>query len=198
MWHAPELLQRESDSGMPRQGLGGTRQKVLFEDAKPGLRCAGFEQLFAQVAGRGSPQCLQGDDLIVQLTGGQREKGERAARFEVDAYNRRQAGRIEDDEFRMRTTDQSAAKALELVVMLPVVHAKGVFAEVDDQLHRAIWKTTFPGVLLLLAFVQPEHMHEGRQWRLGNVGALDGHGRFLIIFCQAATARVWAAFFRQK
>ncbi len=194
MWHAPELLQRESDSGMPRQGLGGTRQKVLFEDAKPGLRCAGFEQLFAQVAGRGSPQCLQGDDLIVQLTGRQRKKGERAARFEVDAYNRRQAGRIEDDEFRMRTADQAAAKALELVVMLPVVHAKGIFAEVDDQLHRAIWKTAFPGVLLL-AFVQPEHMHEGRQ-RLGNVGAMDCHGRCITFFCQAASARIWAAFLR--
>src|SRR5258708_7447075 len=196
MWHAPELLQRGGDGGMPCQWLGGTRQKVLFEDAKPGLWCAGFEHLFSQVAGRGSPQCLQGDDLIVQLTGGQCEKGERAARFEVDAYNRRQAGRIEDDEFRMRTTDQAAAKALKLGVMLPVVHAKGVFAEVDDQLHRAIWKTAFPGVLLMLAFVQPEHMHEGRQWRLGNVGAMDCHGRFIIFFCQAASARIWAAFLR--
>ncbi len=109
----------------------------------------------------------------MQLTGGHREKGERSARFEVDAYNRRQAGRIDDDEFRMRTTDQAAAKALELVVMLPVVHAKSVFTQVDDQLHRAIRKTAFPGVLLILAFVQPEHMHEGRERRLGNVGAMN-------------------------
>src|SRR6266567_1393274 len=108
----------------------------------------------------------------MQLTGGHREKGERSARFEVDAYNRRQAGRIDDDEFRMRTTDQAAAKALELVVMLPVVHAKSVFTQVDDQLHRAIRKTAFPGVLLILAFVTTPHGSSRRVLRRGLIRPL--------------------------
>src|SRR6266699_5789415 len=98
----------------------GTRRNSFSAKATAGCRARGraararryCSRMRNLVSGRGSPQCLQGDDLIVQLTGGQREKGERAARFEVDAYNRRQAGRIEDDEFRMRTTDQAAAKAL--------------------------------------------------------------------------------------
>src|ERR1700694_2458523 len=118
-------------------------QKGLFEGTKLHLWRLGFAQRIEQVVGCASPQCVQGQNCIVHLSGRQREKGESTARFEVYTDDRLQTGRIEDRKFRTRTADQATAKALELAGILPVIHPKRVVAKVDDKLHRAIWKTAF-------------------------------------------------------
>jgi hypothetical protein len=65
---------------------------------------------------------------IVQLTGRQLEERESAARFEVYAQNRLLACCIDHKGLRMRTAQQTAAKAPEAVSILPVIHANRVFA----------------------------------------------------------------------
>ena len=113
---------------------------------------------------------------ILQLASGQPEKRGSSTGLEVDSHDRRLAGRIDHGTLRMRPADQTAAKAVELVVILPVVDPKEIFAKVDDQLHRAIWKPAFLRVGQMVAFVQPELLHKSGQWHRWDVGAIDGQG----------------------
>src|SRR5262245_4371399 len=59
MRRAQQLLQRKGDGGVVCQGPDCLRQKELFEDVEPGLRCRSFEQLLAQVIGFRSPEGVQ-------------------------------------------------------------------------------------------------------------------------------------------
>ena len=72
------------------------RQQRLFQQGKAARRRGRGQQVVAQALGRRAPDRLQRDHLIMQFSGGQPQKGQRAAWLELDAQHVRRAGAVED------------------------------------------------------------------------------------------------------
>src|SRR5262249_10262557 len=85
---------------------GSLLNKGPLEDHKPGIRCWGFQQPFAQLGGFWTPQFFKRDLCVVQLTSRQVEEWEPAAALECGSHYRPLATGINDDELGARACNQ--------------------------------------------------------------------------------------------
>lgn len=160
-------LQRKGNRRVLGEGPRQLGQQGLFEDAKFGVWRRRGEQAFVQLSGGAAPQRIQPNMGVAQLTGGQREERESAARLEMHPHCRLLLVGVDDEGLGVRPAEQRAGKVLTAIRRLPVAHPQAVVAQVEHQFNGSGRQQPFAGVGQRGAFVEPEQVHEigeGRLW----------------------------------
>src|SRR5262249_19029367 len=139
-------------------------------------RRGGRAQPFAEFGGHWSPEAFEIDVRVGEFACRYAEDGDRAARSEVDADDRRVLERVDQEEVAVRSRDNRPRIPPRAVGVRRVVNPDLVVAEVDHQFDRTTRQNPLPGMRWRVR-TKPEAVDALVKRRTREIGTQEhGHG----------------------